>query len=96
MPVAVNVPDDRIVVGRGEEVDVSVVVVGGQLLGDEFKGQRVLGDVLIDGDAGQSVGEDVGLAVLVVVLEDGPVVQFGEPVYVLRGELVTAVFLKKG
>ena len=85
----------QIVVGRGINVGVTVVVKRLQRIRDELELKRVGGHILKHADGGEPVSEDIGLPIMVVVVENRPIVEIREKPGILRGILVTVLPTKK-
>ena len=84
MAILVNVTHHKIIIWRCEYVRISIVVKGRQRIGDKPELKRIFGNVLEHTHRSQTVGEDVSLPVVVVVIKNHPVVQIRKTTGILR------------
>ena len=74
MPVLVNVIHDNIIIRGSIDIRISIVIKSRQGIRRELKLQRVFGDILENTHRSQSVGENVRLAIVIIIVQDHPVV----------------------
>ena len=96
MTILVNVFHHKIIIGRCVYVRISIVVKGRQRIGDKPELKRIFGNVLEHTHRSQTVGEDVRLPVVVIVVKDHPVVQIRKTTGILRCILESIASAQEG